>query len=191
MGGALVDGARVEWQIARDTADSLINEVELECDGWLFVGGSVARQDATCGDIDAVFLPLSDSGASDFDNWCERNDIKQNRKVRRGIYKEMQVDFWIADFGNITTMIQFVNGSGWFNGALRSLAKRKGMKLSQLGLYKDDKVIAGPMEPQTKEECSNGEAEIFDALSVDFIPLNKRTAENIGQAFAIIKRYAR
>lgn len=190
MGGALVDGQRVPWGIAHQNSEELITEIEERTGGWLFVGGSVARGDSTCGDIDAVFFGLAQEAYDLFDEWCEENEFKTNRKIRRGLYNDMQVDFWIADDTNLVTMIQFVNGSGWFNGALRSHAKRKGMKLSQLGLFKNDELIVGkPDITKGKEFIEVQEQEIFDTLGFDTVPLWDRSCKDSREAFTRLAQY--
>lgn len=190
MGGALVDGQRVPWEVAHENAEALIIELESYTGGWLFVGGSIARGDPTCGDIDAVFFSKSQEGHDLFDRWCNANDFKTNRKIRRGLFNDMQVDFWIADETNLVTMIQFVNGSGWFNGALRSHAKRQGMKLSQLGLFRNDEIIVGkPDLTKDKDFVEVQEQEIFDVLGFDTVPLQERTCHDSRAAFATLARY--
>ena len=80
MGGTLVDGERLPLKTSRWLARRLIKEIETRTGGILFVGGSVARGDETCGDIDAVFLAKDNSSFAEFDKWCEEYDIKQTRK---------------------------------------------------------------------------------------------------------------
>jgi DNA polymerase/3'-5' exonuclease PolX len=190
MGGALVDGKRVPWEIAHQNSEELINEIEQRTGGWLFVGGSIARGDSDCGDIDAVFMGGHQESYDLFDEWCEENEFKTNRKIRRGLYNDMQVDFWIADDTNLVTMIQFVNGSGWFNGALRSHAKRQGMKLSQLGLFKGEDLICGrPGTHYGKEAVLEQEQEIFDALGFNTVPLQERTCNDSRSAFILLAQY--
>lgn len=186
MGGALVDGKRHPLAEMVKVANDLSSE--LSNFGLVFVGGSVAREMETCGDIDLVFLPKDEKGLEDFNNWCDTNEMKLTRKIRRGLYQGMQVDMWIADENNVVTMVQFVNGSGWFNGATRSVAKRNGMKLSQLGLWRDEELLVGPMMKYDYQTILNQEQEIFDALGLNHIPLNERSAMDSREAFWIINK---
>ena len=86
--------------------------------------------------------------------------------------------------------MNFANGSGWFNGALRSRAKRMGMKLSQNGLYRDDKLLVGPCKHVDKMSITLQESEVFEALNLNFVPLEERSAENSQQAFSILRRFS-
>jgi DNA polymerase (family X) len=189
MGGALVDGQRNPYGKTVRLANTITHQ--LDEFGLSFVGGSVARVMETCGDIDIVFLPTEENSLAKFDIWCEERDIKQNRTIRRGVVEGIQIDIWIASKDNVVTYVNFANGSGWFNGALRSRAKRMGMKLSQNGLFREEELLVGPCKHLDKMSIALQENEVFETLGMTFVPLQERSAENSRQAFGIIGRFTK
>lgn len=77
--------------------------------------------------------------------------------------KVMQVDILnVSENSYIYAMLYFT-GSGYFNEYMRGVARSKGFKLNQHGLYHDGKSIT----------CVD-EKDIFDKIGIKFVPINKR-----------------
>jgi len=75
----------------------------------------------------------------------------------------LRIELYRARPGCFAYELLYVTGSGRHNIMQRMRAKEKGMKLSNLGLFKDGKIIS-----------SETEEEIFDALGEPFLTPSQR-----------------
>jgi DNA polymerase (family 10) len=93
-----------------------------------------------------------------------KGDTKSSVKLKTG----MDVDVRVLSEENFGAALQYFTGGKDHNVALRRIAQEKGMKLSEYGLFKGDKQIAG----RTEEE-------VYEKLGVDWMPPELR--ENTGE----------
>lgn len=135
------------------------------------VAGSVRRMKETIGDID--FLVISENPKkvmSFFVSMAEVTDVmgkgetKSSVKLKTGI----DADIRVLPEESFGSALQYFTGSKDHNIALRKLAQEKGLKLSEYGLFKDDKQVAG----RTEEG-------IYERLGLPWIPPELR--ENTGE----------
>ncbi|MCD6575902.1 MAG: DNA polymerase/3'-5' exonuclease PolX [Nanoarchaeota archaeon] len=138
--------------------------------------GSTARKKETIGDIDILITTKHPIKVMDFFTSMEG----VNRIVAKGptkstiVYGSIEVDLRVVDPKNFGSAVQYFVGSKEHNVALRRIAISKGYKLSEYGLFKGNKRVAGE-----KEE------DIYKKLGMDWIPYELR--ENRGEIEAAQK----
>lgn len=133
--------------------------------GRISPAGSLRRMRETVGDID--ILATGKDGAKIIDYFTQFPGV--TRTLAAGKTKgsvmisaeksERQVDLRIVDESEYGSALQYFTGSKAHNIKLRSLAKEMGLKISEYGVFRGEKKIAG-----TKEE------EIYRTLNLTFIP---------------------
>lgn len=127
--------------------------------------GSIRRMKETVGDID--ILATGKDGAAIISHFCRHP--RATRVLAEGSTKgsvlletesgERQVDLRIVDASEYGAALQYFTGSKAHNIRLRSLAKDLGLKISEYGVFKGEKKIAG-----------RDETEIYQALGLPWIP---------------------
>jgi len=127
--------------------------------------GSLRRMKETVGDID--ILAAGKKGAQIIHNFTQFPGV--TRVLAEGETKgsvlvstkkgERQVDLRIVDESEYGAALQYFTGSKAHNIKLRSMAKEKGLKISEYGVFKEKKKIAG----YTEEE-------VYKTLDLPFIP---------------------
>jgi len=132
--------------------------------GRISPAGSLRRMRETVGDID--ILATGKDGAKIIDYFTQFPGA--TRTLAAGKTKgsvmisaekgERQVDLRIVDESEYGSALQYFTGSKAHNIKLRSLAKEMGLKISEYGVFRGEKKIAG-----TKEE------EIYRTLNLAFI----------------------
>jgi DNA polymerase (family 10) len=143
----------------------------------LQICGSIARKRPDCGDIDLATTEsdfpkiekiLMYSLEYESDPICDKLEFtkgtkKNPSKLHHGWKNGMKVEFYVGKDNAFGGICLFANGSGMFNVMMRAAAKKKGYKLSQYGLFFQDKLIA----------CETEES-IFEALCVSFLKPEQR-----------------
>ena len=138
--------------------------------------GSTARRKETVGDLD--ILATTKSPKKVMDIFTSMENVK--RIVVKGptkstiVYGDIQVDLRVVDSKSFGSAVQYFIGSKEHNIAVRKIAISKGYKLSEYGLFKGNKRVAG-----AKEET------IYKKLGMDWIPYELR--ENRGEIEAAQK----
>jgi len=133
--------------------------------GRISSAGSLRRMKETVGDID--ILTTGKDGAKIIDYFTQFPLVTQI--LARGKTKgsvmisaekgERQVDLRIVDESEYGSALQYFTGSKAHNIKLRSLAKDMGLKISEYGVFRGEKRIAG-----------FNEEEVYRALNLAFIP---------------------
>lgn len=77
----------------------------------------------------------------------------------------LQIDLYYAEEDYLGAMLLFLTGSKAFNIRQRALAKRRGFRLNQYGLWTQDGETL---------VASRTEEEIFTALGMEFLPPEER-----------------
>jgi DNA polymerase (family 10) len=133
--------------------------------GRLSPAGSMRRMKETVGDID--ILASGKDGASIIRHFTRFPRV--SRVLAEGVTKgsavistetgERQVDLRIVAESEYGAALQYFTGSKAHNIKLRGMAKKKGLKISEYGVFRGKKKIAG-----------RDEAEIYAALGLPCIP---------------------
>lgn len=127
--------------------------------------GSYRRNKPTSGDIDILYdgsdldKLLTKLSELHKDKWTiySKGDMKIAGIFHLNKNKCVEIDLWICDQKNKHAMLLYSTGSKNFNIIMRMVAKRKGFKLNQYGLFKDQVLI------ETKSE-----KDIFDKLGMKY-----------------------
>lgn len=128
--------------------------------------GSFRRMKETVGDID--LLAVSRKSEEVINSFCKLNDVKEiissgETKASIVIENGLQVDLRVVDETSFGACLQYFTGSKEHNVKLRGIAKDKGLKINEYGVFRGSKKIAG------KEE-----EEIYSLLSLPWIPPEMR-----------------
>jgi DNA polymerase (family X) len=133
--------------------------------GRISTAGSLRRMKETVGDID--ILASGKDGASIIRYFTRYSKIK--RVLAEGATKgsaiiaaetgERQVDLRIVDESEYGAALQYFTGSKAHNIKLRGMAKDKGLKISEYGVFRGDKKIAG-----------HTEEEVYAVMGLPYIP---------------------
>ncbi len=139
--------------------------------------GSLRRMKETIGDVDFLVVSRSPSKVMDF--FVSLPGIIKvwgkgptKASVRTGMGFDM--DIRIVPEKSYGSALQYFTGSKEHNIALRKIAMSKGLKLSEYGLFKRKKMIAGKSEKR-----------IYNALGLEWIPPELR--ENQGEIEAAFR----
>ena len=152
--------------------------------------GSLRRWQETIGDID-VLVTVKDPEKSrekvmeyfvrydEVFNVIAQGDTKSSVILKSGI----QVDLRVINDESFGAALHYFTGSKEHNVRIRDIAKKKGMKVNEYGVFKGEKMIAG----KTEEE-------LFKAVGLPFIPPEMRRndgeveyALNNGKLLALIE----
>ncbi len=124
--------------------------------------GSYRRSRETIGDLD-ILVAASD-GSCVVDHFVEYGSVDE--VIARGSTKssvrlknDIQVDLRLLSPDSFGAGLQYFTGSQAHNIRLRTLAKKKGLKVSEYGVFRGNKRIAGKVEE-----------EVYSALGLPFIP---------------------
>jgi DNA polymerase (family X) len=142
----------------------------------VIVGGSVRRMKETIGDVDFLVASKDPKSVMNFFvSMPEVTDIfgKGETKASVRLKTGMQADIRVIPSRSFGAALQYFTGNKDHNVALRRIAQDKGWKLSEYGLFKGSKIIAG-----------KSEKEVYDRLGVGLIPPEMR--ENTGEIEASI-----
>ncbi|MCS7257825.1 MAG: DNA polymerase/3'-5' exonuclease PolX [candidate division WOR-3 bacterium] len=142
--------------------------------------GSLRRMKETIGDID--ILVAAKNGAKIVEYFTKMPGVIQvlaagdtkGSVIVKTEDETFQVDIRIVDEDSYGSALQYFTGSKDHNVALRTLAKEKGLKLSEYGVYKGEKKVAG-----------RSEEEVYQILGLKWIPPELR--ENRGEIEAAQK----
>ncbi|HEX5130902.1 MAG TPA: DNA polymerase/3'-5' exonuclease PolX [Candidatus Krumholzibacteria bacterium] len=141
------------------------------------IGGSLRRHKETIGDIDILATaadaePVMDAftGMDNVATLVGRGPTKSSVITKSGIH----VDLRVVKDSEFPAALHYFTGSKEHNTEIRAIAKKKGYKLNEYGLFKDEKAVKIVDEPA-----------LFKKLGMDYIPPELR--ENTGEIEAAIK----
>ncbi|AHM58251.1 DNA polymerase/3'-5' exonuclease PolX (plasmid) [Peptoclostridium acidaminophilum DSM 3953] len=141
------------------------------------IAGSFRRGRETVGDIDILVVHDGDSdvmdrfaGYEDVEQVLEKGDTLSSAVLRLGL----QVDLRAVPEISSGSALHHFTGSKEHNVAMRQLAIRKGLKISEYGIFRGDERIGG-----------ENEEDVFSLLDLQFIPPELR--ENTGEIEAAQK----
>jgi len=148
-------GQRFLLGYALDIADEIKNRLKnLKEVSNVEVAGSLRRRKETIGDIDILITSKNPGKVMDFFTGMEDvKDIlaKGNTKSAVRLRENIQADLRVVEEKNYGAALLYFTGNIQHNISLRKIAIKKGMKLSEYGLFdkKTNKMLAGKNE----EEC--------------------------------------
>ena len=174
-------GAKTEEKIAERVAQSRVNSertrlIDAEAIAeplvaWLekadgvetvTVAGSLRRHRETVGDLDILVVAKkgSDVGAH-FTDYPEVDEVVSQGSTRASVKLRggLAVDLRVVPRASFGAALVYFTGSKSHNIALRGIARRKGFKLNEYGVFDDGKSIAGATE-----------ASVYKALGFPEIP---------------------
>jgi DNA polymerase (family 10) len=133
--------------------------------------GSLRRGRETVGDVDLLVTGRDHLAIAN--HFAQFNRIAQvlakgEDKVSVQLDNDLQVDVRLLEPESYGAALQYFTGSKEHNVVLRDRAKRRGLKLSEYGLFKDDQAIAGAIEE-----------EVYEKIGLPWIPPELR--ENMGE----------
>lgn len=133
----------------------------------LEIGGSYRRMQETVGDIDILVTSKRAAPAMGFfvglpkvAKVLQKGKTKSEIRLQNGV----QVDLRIVERESWGAALQYFTGDKAHNVKLRKIAIGKGLKLSEYGLFRRGKVVAG----KTEEE-------VYQKLGLQWIPPELRT----------------
>ena len=139
--------------------------------GQMVPAGSLRRWRETVGDLD-ILITCPDPGPvmERFVAYPEVREVvgKGDTKSTVILASGMQVDVRVVPEESFGSALCYFTGSKDHNVALREMAKKEGLKLSEYGLFRDEALVAG----RTEEE-------VYQALRLPCIPPELR--ENRGE----------
>lgn len=159
------------FDVAFETAQEVLEYLRaipevLQCE----IAGSLRRCKEVVHDADLVACVKKSSEEKVMKDFCSFSDVENvlgqgETKSSIRLSNGLQIDLRIVTEKEYPYALLHFTGSKEHNTLLRSLAKDKGLKLNEYGLFKGEKIIP----------CKS-EAEIYKALGMDFIPPELREA---------------
>ncbi len=124
--------------------------------------GSFRRMKETVGDID--ILVVSNKGGEIIDHFTKYplvTEVLASGETKGSVIIEdkYQVDMRVVPRESWGAALQYFTGSKEHNVKLRSIAKSKGLKLSEYGVFREDTFVAG-----------SNEEEVYNILGLPWIP---------------------
>jgi DNA polymerase (family 10) len=158
---------------AHDTAAALVAALrEHAPDAEITIVGSLRRGCETCGDLDILAAGAPSSLMEAFTSYklVERILARGETKSSVLLWGGFQADLRLVPRESLGAALQYFTGSKPHNIALRDRAIRRGFKLNEYGLFRNDdgQVVAGANEEG-----------IYRALGLDLVPPELR--ENRGE----------
>ena len=132
------------------------------------VAGSIRREKEFPDDIDVLIIMKKKFNLYDIRNFVVENfnatiNWSGYNKMQAVIY-DIKVDFKVTTYQEWGAALLYFTGSGEFNMRMRAIAKSKGLKLNEYGLWRNENEIIE----------SKDERKIFKALEMNYLEPNKR-----------------
>lgn len=148
-------GERMYLDEAFELADKVTGHMKLcACVHQLAYGGSLRRGKETIGDIDILATGRpADKIVEHFTTHPKVKNVIAAGGTRASVLFESrgklrQVDLRVLDESEYGAALQYFTGSKDHNVALRALAQKQGLKLSEYGLFRGERRVAGRSEPE-------------------------------------------
>jgi len=137
-------------------ADNLLNEIKPQVKKVVLTG-SVSRKAKNPNDIDFVIIPkksIPKITLKDTASITWQGDVKTQFELKNGI----KVDVISTDKNSLGACLAYFIGPKWLNIRMRSIAKNKGLKLNEKGLF----------DSKGKKIAGANEKDIFDKLHIEY-----------------------
>lgn len=139
--------------------------------------GSIRRGLSKCKDIDMIFCAdpdIIEAGKRKFLSMDWDHVMAVGNTRLDAIMKGVAVNIRFMAREEYGSALLYFTGSGEFNKAMRTIAKNKGFKLSEYGLFRGKKIVARWLEE-----------DIFKALGYKYIPPEKRVDGSVLPEYAL------
>jgi len=165
--GGLEIAAQADLRTCWADADQIVRQILAHLDGCSAivkreVAGSFRRGKETVGDLDILAVARQTAGAMDclaafpgVATVLARGETKMSVRLGSGL----QVDLRVVPEESFGAALQYFTGSQAHNIVLRGMAKGRGLKINEYGVFRGDQRIAG----KTEEE-------VYAALGLPWIP---------------------
>jgi DNA polymerase (family 10) len=179
-GLAVMTRDRVLLNVALSTATDIVGALR-DAAGQVEYAGSLRRWRETIGDVDILATAEDDAHAerimTAFRDLSDEIVVSGPTKtsIRADNGSGLQVDLRVVRPECYGAALQYFTGSQAHNVAVRQVAIRAGLKLSEYGLFRGDELIASATED-----------DVYAALGMDWVPPPMR--EDTGEVEAGIKR---
>ena len=146
------DAQRIKLIIAQDIATPLLEYLK-NSKGvkQITIAGSYRRRKETVGDLDILVSARQDSTLMDrFVDYDEVEEVIAHGKTRSTVRLRsgMQVDLRVVPQVSYGAALHYFTGSKAHNIAVRKLGVKKGYKINEYGVFKNDTRIAGKTEEE-------------------------------------------
>jgi DNA polymerase (family X) len=169
---------RVLLNTALTTATEIVGALEPFTDRVTYAG-SLRRWRETIGDVDILATAGDEPGARRIMNAFKTlsGDVIVSGPTKTSIRTSgrLQVDLRVVKPDCWGAALQYFTGSQAHNVATRAIAVRRGLKLSEYGLFRDDELIASATED-----------EVYAALGMEWVPPPLR--EDTGEVEAAARK---
>lgn len=154
-------GERVYWAVADEVAQRILSHLK-DCPAVKRVeaAGSYRRGRETVGDLD--FLVDADGSTAVMDHFAEFDDMEDviargDTKMSVRLHSGLQVDLRVVPAKSFGAALQYFTGSKEHNVVLRGMAKDRGQKISEWGIFRvgddgSEEYLAGEREADVYSE---------------------------------------
>ena len=177
----VMTAGRVLLNVAMRTATDVVAALQPRA-GQLAYAGSLRRMRETIGDVDILATADDEASAVAIMNAFKKlsDEVVVSGPTKTSIRmgsgpSGLQVDVRVVRPRSWGAALQYFTGSQAHNVAVREIAVRKGLKLSEYGLFREDELIA-----------SATEEDVYAALGMEWVPPPMR--ENTGEVEAALKK---
>ncbi len=156
----------------KPTVDSILEYLrKIQGVNEVVVAGSYRRSQETIGDLDILVTASARSPVMDrFVAYDEVAEVLSTGTTRASVILKsgLQVDLRLVDHRNFGAALQYFTGSKAHNVAIRRLARQRGLKINEYGVFDIDERVAGGTE-----------ASVYEAVGLTIMPPELR--ENRGE----------
>jgi DNA polymerase (family 10) len=156
-------GRRFKLNVAEEIAKPLIEYLE-GCKGvkQITIAGSFRRRRETVGDLDVLVTAARGATVTEwFVAYDEVREVISRGSTRAAVRLSsgLHVDLRVVPQVSYGAALHYFTGSKAHNIAVRTLGAKKGCKINEYGVFRDNRRIAGKTEP-----------EVFSKVGLDYIP---------------------
>ncbi|HYK93732.1 MAG TPA: helix-hairpin-helix domain-containing protein [Thermoplasmata archaeon] len=151
------------WTIARTLVEALRAHAPVD---QIEVAGSLRRRRESVGDLDILVTSRDPPAVLDAFGRLpavRRVTLRGTTKETVIVESELQVDLRVVDPESFGAALQYFTGSKDHNVHLRTIARDRGLKVNEYGVFRGDERVAG----RTEEE-------VYGALDLPWIPAEMR-----------------
>lgn len=167
-------GKRIPLAVAQKIAEELMVKIKkIKGVELATIAGSVRREKTTIGDIDIVIVADRKSHQSIIRNFLKFPMVKRvlakgSTKASVWIDNNFQVDLRVVEESEYAAALLYFTGPKEHTILLRTLAKKRGLKLNEYGLFDSN---------TGKKIITQTEADIYKLLNIPFIQPGKRVGK--------------
>lgn len=174
-------GKRIPLSVARPIAGQIVKKLKaVKAAQKVEAAGSFRRRRPTIGDIDILVASPSPEAVTKAFVSMPGVKILASGKTKSSVVLQsgIQVDLRVVKPLQWGSALQYFTGSKSHSIALRKIAIKKGLKLSEYGVFRGKELVA-----------SKTEKDVYNVLGLDYIKPELR--ENEGEIEAAIKSFAK